>query len=95
MVVHNGLVDLVFLYRSFYGPLPKALAVFAADLSEMFSGGVFDTKNMAEAVMREPASFLEYLFHKWSVCVCVCVCVYIAGSFLLQLESQLQETWRW
>ena len=65
IAVHNGLIDLIFLYRSFYAPLPSTLSVFVADLSEMFPGGVFDTKNIAEGTIRETASFLEYIFHKW------------------------------
>lgn len=64
VVVHNGLVDFVFLYTSFYTCLPQTLAVFLADLSELFSGGVYDTKFIAEYEKREDASFLEYLFTK-------------------------------
>jgi len=65
VVVHNGWLDLLFLYRSFYAPLPPSLPSFMADLSEMFQrGGVYDTKAIAEYQVRETASFLEYIFRK-------------------------------
>ena len=64
IIFHNGFIDLVFLYSNFYGPLPKTLNSFVADLSEMFVGGIYDTKNMAESIMTESATYLEYIFHK-------------------------------
>ena len=64
LIVHNGLTDLLFLYSHLYAPLPSRLDIFMADLSEMFSGGVYDTKAIADFHLHEEASFLEYIFRK-------------------------------
>ena len=64
IVLHNGLVDLSFLYYHFYAPLPAKLSIFVADLCDMFKGGVYDTKTIAGSGMMESTSYLEYLFHK-------------------------------
>ena len=64
IVVHNGFVDLTFLYDSFYTELPKTQSVFAADLCDMFPLGIYDTKYISEFHQSYPATFLEYLFKK-------------------------------
>ena len=64
VVVHNGWVDLLFLYQSFYSPLPSCLGSFMADLSEMITGGIYDTKAIAQYKGVEHATFLEYIFRK-------------------------------
>ncbi|GES85832.1 target of EGR1 protein 1-like [Rhizophagus clarus] len=65
IVVHNGFLDLIYLYYSFYADLPNKLDTFIADLSEMFLGGIIDTKYIADFVTREKSSFLAYLFRKY------------------------------
>ncbi|KAI7823376.1 ribonuclease CAF1 [Gamsiella multidivaricata] len=65
VAVHNGFLDLVFLYHSFYASLPPKLSTFVADLSDMFPGGLFDTKYVSDYMTRERSSFLAYLFRKY------------------------------
>ncbi len=65
IIVHNGLLDLMFMYHAFYAPLPEKLETFTADLSLMFPGGIYDTKYVSDYISREPISFLAYLYHKY------------------------------
>lgn len=62
VVFHNGFMDAVFLYHSFYLALPPSLQTFLADLNELFPSHVYDTKFIAETKASLPASYLEYVF---------------------------------
>ncbi|TPX31830.1 hypothetical protein SmJEL517_g04893 [Synchytrium microbalum] len=64
-IIHNGLLDLCFLYEAFYTELPDTLDSFIVDLYELFAGGLYDTKYIADYVDREGASFLSYLYRKY------------------------------
>lgn len=48
LVGHNLMFDLMFMYRSFVGPLPLTLSEFKKCLSSMFRG-IFDTKYIIES----------------------------------------------
>ena len=64
IVLHNGFLDLMFIYQSFYAQLPSSLPVFLADVQDMFKGGVYDTKYISDYITREHTSFLSYLYRK-------------------------------
>ena len=64
IIVHNGLADLVFLYQNLYLQLPLKLDTFVADLTEMFDGGIYDTKYIARIKGDESTTYLQYIFRK-------------------------------
>ena len=66
LVVHNGLLDCMFLYDVFVGPLPHKLAAFATAASKVWREGIIDTKCIAEYGLA-PAwspSYLGLLYHR-------------------------------
>lgn len=64
VILHNGLVDLMFLYENLYTSLPTSSGTFLADLADMFPGGLVDTKYITDYEHIMPASYLEYVFRK-------------------------------
>ncbi|XP_053394700.1 target of EGR1 protein 1-like isoform X2 [Mercenaria mercenaria] len=64
IVLHNGLVDLLFMYENLYTSLPPTSAMFLADLSDMFPNGIIDTKYITDFEHLMQASYLEYVFRK-------------------------------
>jgi len=62
VVVHNGLMDLMFLFHNFFGSLPPSLPTFTGKVAELFKH-LYDTKHIASQ-QDEQATFLEYLYHK-------------------------------
>lgn len=64
IIVHNGLLDIMYLYQSFFATLPATLPTFIEDLVEMFPAGIYDTKYLAASVVGESKSFLAYLYCK-------------------------------
>lgn len=64
IVLHNALVDLVFLYCNFYSTPPDKLTQFISDVHLMFPAGVVDTKVIAEFKHHMQASYLDYVFKK-------------------------------
>ena len=67
IVFHNGLVDLIFIYENLYTSLPPTVAMFLADLVDLFPSGVIDTKYITDFEHMMQASYLEYVFRKWYV----------------------------
>ena len=66
IVLHNGFIDLIFIYENFYAKCPESLMKFVADVSEIFSGGIYDTKYISDFHVHSNASFLEYSFNmRW------------------------------
>uniref|UniRef100_A0A0R3RI86 C3H1-type domain-containing protein n=1 Tax=Elaeophora elaphi TaxID=1147741 RepID=A0A0R3RI86_9BILA len=69
ITLHNGLIDLAFIYQHFYGVLPETLSEFVVNVSDWFLlprdiPGLYDSKYIAEYITRFKASFLEYVFRK-------------------------------
>ena len=54
----------MFLYHNLWAALPPKLDTFICDVSELFPGGVYDTKYIADYVARTQASYLEFVFKK-------------------------------
>lgn len=65
VVVHNGFLDLMYIYHSFITDLPAQFKTFVADLLDVFPGGIYDTKYLTAQVLYEQRTFLAYLFCKF------------------------------
>ncbi|KAI8332427.1 ribonuclease CAF1 [Chlamydoabsidia padenii] len=65
IIVHNGLLDIMYLYQSFFATLPTTLSTLVEDLVDMFPAGIYDTKYVAVSVLGESKSFLAYLYCKY------------------------------
>jgi len=63
VVLHNGLLDLMFLFSAFEGPLPATLQEFIHAVLHV-TPRLYDTKHLAESQFQEPVTFLGYLFEK-------------------------------
>ncbi|CAD5212223.1 unnamed protein product [Bursaphelenchus okinawaensis] len=76
LFLHNGLIDMMFIYHNFYLPLPPTCSEFLANLSDLYQPtdaknipkayqtAIIDTKYIADKQAGLPASFLEYLFRR-------------------------------
>ncbi|VDK81797.1 unnamed protein product [Litomosoides sigmodontis] len=69
ITLHNGLIDLAFIYQHFYCILPETFSEFIVNVSDWFLlpgdiPGLYDSKYIAEYITRFKASFLEYVFRK-------------------------------
>lgn len=63
LIVHNGLLDIMYLYHHFYCELPSNANTWILDMNEMYRGGLYDTKYICELNTDLKISFLEYLFY--------------------------------
>lgn len=71
LVVHNGLMDLVLLYSSFHGALPKTLGEFVCVILDALPAGVYDTKLCAMGPGAEARTFLSYVYARAVIARCV------------------------
>ncbi|KAL6051456.1 CAF1-domain-containing protein [Balamuthia mandrillaris] len=63
IVLHNGFMDLIYLYHSFIGKLPQQLSQWVGSMAELFPR-IYDTKYITDYHTSEQASYLEYLYFK-------------------------------
>ena len=62
VVLHNGMLDLVFCYNAFEADLPDTLPEFKKSLQQLFPGGIFDTRLIAiESGIASAGAALETL----------------------------------
>ncbi|CAJ0951432.1 unnamed protein product, partial [Mesorhabditis belari] len=66
VALHNGFLDLCFLYHQLFADLPEKLEDFLASIADLFpeESSLIDSKYLAEYVTRMHGSYLEYVFRK-------------------------------
>lgn len=67
VIVHNGLFDLMYLHHCLYASIPDTIGGFFANLSEMFTEGIYDTKYMSERDRPSSQTVLSTLFEECAV----------------------------
>lgn len=51
LIVHNGAMDLMFLYHHFFGPLPEDVNVFKSEINRLFPF-IHDTRHLLNTRMQ-------------------------------------------
>jgi target of EGR1 protein 1 len=91
LVLHNGMADLMFVWRSFFGVLPPSSAEWIANMSSVFVT-VYDTKYISSNVVEEEASYLQHLFRTFLARKTVSVdCVLVPLEFQVLSDCSLAE----
>lgn len=73
LLVHNGLMDIMYIYNSFYASLPENFASFVEDMASLSGSSehsegntIFDTKFIEDYEFRGKVSYLGYVYAKYS-----------------------------
>jgi target of EGR1 protein 1 len=58
LLTHNGTLDLMFLYHTFFEPLPDTLPAFCTRLNALFPD-IYDTRHLLNTRMQLRAEFIS------------------------------------
>ena len=59
LILHNGFMDLMFLYEKFYEPLPDTVAEFKTKVNELFPL-IYDTKHISTEMKKVTAQYFDW-----------------------------------